>query len=793
MAIPGDGPRRPAVSRRVLAWTAAALLLAGFAGMLVSFGARVSALRDHRATGPNWSFPSRVYSAGVTLAPGRLAPREYLAAQLEARGYRRASGAPVPGTWDEAGPGTLDIVLRGFPDEADPEGGGGPERVRVRIGADGVLTAVERRGGIPGAIPPDPRTPPRIEPVLISLLFDEERMWRTWVSLDRVPAPVRDAILAAEDRRFATHPGVDLRAFLRAFAVNVRAGEVREGGSTVTQQLARGLFLGRDRTFARKLAEVPLALGLELMLSKEQILEMYLNSVYFGQARGFAVGGIAEAARWYFDAPVESLGVLEGATLAAMIPAPNVLDPFRHPQRVRAQRNQVLRDMVETRRLRAADAARLMRRPLAVRRGRPPVERHPSFTGYVRHRLDRELRRHAATTHGLSIFTTLDLAWQQQAEVAVNAGLRVLDPPRRRGAPLEGAFVALDPATSEVRAMVGGRTPRSGDFNRAWQARRQTGSAIKPIVYAAAFAGPQSLTPATTVPDTPRTFGSGRYRWTPRNSGDLYHPEVTLAKALELSLNVATSNLVEQIGPGRVAEIAADCGLGALKPVPSIGLGSNEVTLLDLTRAFAIFPARGVLREPQVVRVVVDREGRRLHQPRPREQRALPSGIATLMTGLLQNVVRYGVAAPLRWAHGLDRPVAGKTGTTNDYHDAWFVGFTPHVVAGAWVGYDRPRSIGREASRAALPVWGRAVRTMLAGFPPQRFGGDDELEWIDIDPWHGCLADSLSAVERVPFLAGTGPVTTCEWRRLTAPPLPDEEPEIGEPWSDEIESAPAPR
>ena len=776
------------IERRAAVVMAAGLLLAGLTGMMIWFGAHVSALRAHHATGPNWSFPSRVFSGAVPLAPGRVAPEPYVISELAARGYRRVRRAEgVAGTWSRAPGGGLDIVLRGFREAPDPEGFGGPEHVRVTF-KDGYIAAVDRRGGIAGAPPPDLDHPPRIEPVAISLIFDEERMWRSWVSLDRVPEEVRAAIIASEDRRFAHHAGVDLRAYARALSVNMKAGRVRQGGSTITQQLARGLFLGRERNFGRKIAEVPLAVGLEVLLSKDQILEMYLNSVYWGQAGSFSIGGVAQAARWYFDAPVESLGVLQGATLAAMIPAPNILDPFRDPGAVKSRRNQVLQNLVETGGLTTAEAARLSKRPLGVRRGSPPIERYPSFTGYASRVLDEALERHAATHDGLAIFTTLDLAWQLQAERAIKGGLAAMDSGASRRRPrLEGAFVALEPATSSVVAMVGGRTPAPGGFNRAWQARRQTGSAIKPIVYSAAFASPAGLTPATTVADTQRAFGEGKDRWTPRNSGGVYHSEVTLAKALEMSLNVATSNVVESIGAEAVAEVAGRFGLGRLRPVMSIGLGSNETTLLDLTNAFAVFPSDGMRRDATPIRLVVDRAGNIVYQPEGKSEQAIPAGIAQLMTGLLQNVVRYGVAAPLRWGYGIDRPVAGKTGTTNDYKDAWFLGFTPDLVAGVWVGYDRPRSIGQQASRTALPLWARAVKGMLEGFPPTPFLADARLDWVNIDPWWGCLADSLSPVERTPFLPGTGPIETCEWRRMSAPPPPSDSSDIGEPWFDEGE------
>jgi penicillin-binding protein 1B len=753
--------------RRFLLGLTAVLFVLAIAAA-VRFAFLVRAFRAHRAVGSSWSFPSRVYSDGVTLTFGQLVPREYLLAELAARGYRRVAAAPeAPGTYTTRGD-VFDLVLRGNQDVPDPAGSGGPEHIRLAI-ENGRIVRVERLGGVPGAMSPDVKHEPRLEPTLISIVFDEQRIWRTWVSLERVPEPVREAIVAAEDRRFYSHAGIDVRATLRALTANVRSGGVRQGGSTITQQLARGLFLGRERTMSRKLAEIPLAIGLEVLLSKRDILEMYLNSIYWGQAQSFGIGGVEQAARWYFDAPVESLDVLQGATLAAMIPAPNEIEPFGHPQLVLERRNRVLKDLVETHKLSEPDAARLAAEPLVVRRGPRPVERFPSFSGYVAQVVDRELSRHAATSFGLSIFTTMDLAWQQRAETEVAAGLASLDGGRSRQ--LQGAFVALEPVTSAVRAMVGGRRPQPGDFNRAFQARRQTGSAIKPIVYATAFESSLHLTPASTVSDSAKTFGRGKSAWTPKNFDDSQHPEVTLAGALERSLNIATTNLVDQIGPDEIARAGERFGLGRLKPVPSIGLGSNEVSLIDLTNAFAVFEHRGLLSEPSPIRVGVDHTGRSVLAPPQRATTVIPEGIAALMTGLLENVVRYGVAYPLRATYGFDRPVAGKTGTTDDFRDAWFVGFTPDVVAGMWVGYDQPRSIGRQAAHTALPIWARTVKSLLAGYPPTPFAIDASLEWRDIDPWNGYLADSTCTAETTPFLRGTAPISYCSAGNYGVEPL----------------------
>ncbi|HYM81691.1 MAG TPA: transglycosylase domain-containing protein [Candidatus Limnocylindria bacterium] len=733
------------------------------AALLAALSVRMNALIDRHAAGPSWRFPSRVYSDGVELSPGHVLPQSYLVAQLVARKYR-PNVAPLqrPGTYAVTA-GGLEIYLRGFLDALDPNGNGGPERVRLVV-REGFVVQVDRLGGLPGARAPDVEHPPRIEPELISMLLDEDRIRRSYVTLDRVPQVVQDAVVAAEDRRFFDHLGFDVRATLRALRANLRSGEIREGGSTITQQLARGLFLGNRRTWARKLAELPLALGIEMLLDKQRILEMYLNMVYWGQAEGGGIGGIAEAARWHFETPVESLRIEQAALLAGIIRAPNAIAPFEHPSRALESRNRVLDDLVAVRKLDAGEATRFKALPLGLRRGRSPIERFPSYTGYVRQTLEGDLAREASDAWGLMVFTTMDLAHQIAAEQELRAGIERLEG-GRRGPPLEGAFVALQLGTGAVRALVGGRALEAGDFNRATQARRQTGSAIKPIVYAATFAegGRGGFTPATTVPDEPRTFGRGKWAWRPRNFGDSYHPTATLAIALTRSLNLATANVVEAIGPATVARFAERFGLGRLKPVMSIGLGTNEVTPLQLTSAFAVFADGGIRRAPSPLRSVVDSRGRVLIAPSQRGEEVISAGIAALMTGLLQNVVQFGVAVPLRVTYGFDRPVAGKTGTTDNYYDAWFVGFTPHLISGVWLGYDKPRSIGREAAHTALPVWARIMSRMTGDFPGTRFLSDTGLDFRDIDPWTGFLAEEGGGCPsmRVPFLPGTAPTVPC--------------------------------
>jgi penicillin-binding protein 1B len=771
------GKRRWLRPRSIVLLAILALAIASAIGC-VNFSRKVHALRLRHATGPGWSFPSRVYADGVALVAGRTAPRSWLVAHLIERGYREAS-APFsePGCYRSTASG-LEIFLRGFDEAPDPAGIGGPERVEVTL-ANGRIEGVERLGGIAGRRLPDLTRPPRIEPVAIAWLDDDQRVRRVWTPLDRIPRVVQDAVIASEDRRFRGHFGIDLRSNLRALVSNVGAGGVREGGSTITQQLARALFLSRQRTMQRKLQEMGLAMGLEWVLSKDEILEMYLNSVYLGRGQGAQICGIGVASEWYFGVPPDSLRLEQAALLAGMIPAPNVFHPLRNPRAARARRDNVLSDMAVTGAIPADVAARAKTLPLGAIAGSLPRPRFPAYVSAVRAALEPQLPKGAIENSGLSIFTPMDMVWQEETEAALAEGVawveRLLG---RRPEPLQGAFAAIEPATGFVRAIAGGRQQSWAMYNRAVQAMRQPGSAIKPIVYAAALdptRGGTPFNPGSTVPDLRREYATPEGPWRPRNDENDYHSSVTLAKALAKSLNIATANVVEAIGPRQVAQYAARFGLPGFAPVASIGLGTNEVTLMSLVAAYATFPQHGLRPTPALTRAVVDARGPIASgAPRP-AVRVIPPATADLMTGLLEDVVIFGVSYPLRARWGFTRPVGGKTGTTNDYKDAWFVGFTPELAAGVWVGWDQPQSLTRPAAETALPVWANVMSALLQDFPATPFTPETPIELVWIDPWSGGRArgDCPSPL-RVPFVKGTAPSQMChldhvsDWARIEA-------------------------
>ncbi|MEO5987553.1 MAG: transglycosylase domain-containing protein, partial [Candidatus Eisenbacteria bacterium] len=646
------------------------LLLGVCAVPFARFAVQVRAFAARRATGPAWSFPSRLWSDALVLERGRPLPEGYLREHLEMRGYHQVRTPRMPGEWAPASAGVV-LVLRGFPVPFDSPSPGqvavprGPERVRLRI-ASGRISDVQRLGRVRGFPSPDLLHAPSLEPMLIATVADSDRVYRQWVPLTRMPRALRLAVIASEDRRFRRHMGLDLKGNFRALATNMRAGSVRQGASTITQQLARGLFLGPERTMGRKLQEMAIAVGLEILLSKEQILEMYLNSVYLGRmgpmggagARGIA--GVGEASWRIYGVPVESLTLGQCAALVGSIPAPNLYSPLRRPGQALRRRRSVLRDMLETGVLDSTLARKAAAEPLRAHATPAPEDRFASSVSAAKQELASELSKDALEHWGLDVFTSIDPVWQARAERELTRGVQSQEDWRGRASDiLQGAFVLLDAPSGEVRAIVGGRSDHPSQFNRVTQAHRQPGSAIKAVVYAAALdpsRGNPRFTPGSTVSDMRQEFDTPEGPWKPRNDEGDYHPTVTLAKALVKSLNLATADLVHRIGPSTVARYVERFGLGRPAAVASIGLGTHEVTPLALAGAYTVFSNTGWRREPRLVRAVRDGLGQSVTLPaRPRIP-VLPEPTAALSRGMLEDVVIFGIAYPLRAQYGFTRP-----------------------------------------------------------------------------------------------------------------------------------------
>ena len=670
---------------------------------------------------------------------------------------------------------------------------------------------------------------------------------RYLVPLERVPEHVRAAFLAAEDADFYRHRGVNPLSIARAFVSNLQHKHMVQGGSTITQQVVKNLLLTPERSYERKVKELILALKLETTLTKDESLYLYLNQIYFG---GGAYG-IQAAARVFFDADVSELTLAQAALLAGLPQAPSRYDPLRRPRAALSRQHYVLERMLEERFISTEQYSDAVAAPVTFATRRPATYlAAPWYVEHVRRLLD-ERYGGAASQLGLRIHTAVNLQMQQQAEEALQRGLREVDrrqgfrgvmrhiddrkidaflqreaesprtDPVRRGvvtetrqgglvvrtpwergvlpadaltwgstrlAPsrfrrgdviavtlsgkgpdglarfaldqepqVQGALVAFDPYTGQVKAMVGGYSFGRNQFNRAVQARRQPGSSFKPLVYAAAM--DKGFTPASLVLDAPIALDSGAGVWTPKNYDNHYHGPTPLRVALARSLNTVTVRLVQSIGLDYTRDYLRRFGLGTLPRNMSIALGSAEVTPLELVAAYGVFATAGKRFEPIFITGVTDAAGNALDfgQTRPRFERVMNPATAYVMTSMLTSVVTNGTG---RKVAALGRPVAGKTGTTNDMHDAWFIGYTPDLLAGVWVGFDSARSLGSSETggHAAAPIFRDFMQHALEGQPPIDFPVPDGVNFVRVDPGSGLLPAQGGASRLEVFVRGTEPI-----------------------------------
>jgi 1A family penicillin-binding protein len=602
------------------------------------------------------------------------------------------------------------------------------------------------------------------------------------VPLDRVPKYLRAAFIATEDRRFYYHGGIDWRSAARALVRNVSDVSFREGFSTITMQVVRNAFLPHlsgERTLRRKLIELELARRLESSLTKQEILEIYLNVIYLGNG----TYGVEAASRDLFGKSVTRLSLAEAATLAGLAKGPSLYAPRRHPDRAIARRNLVLSLMAREGYAPPSLATRAQTEPLRLAPAEwRPVQDHSYALDPVRAVVDSVLGSAASTAGDLVVYSTLDAEAQRAAERAVQLQAVAIQRSSHRGsskADLQGALIALDPRTGAIRALVGGRRSVLRGFNRALDARRQPGSAFKPFVYAAALAS--GYTPATVIDDSPIEIDDEGKAWRPENFGGEYGGPLTLRRALMRSANAATVRLSQAVGERRVVALAHRSGIRSrMNAVPALALGAVEVTPLELVTAYAPFANGGVRVEPYLVSRIETADGTVLWRPPvPEPHQVLDQAEAFQMTSMLRSVVDQGTGRVLR-EMGVRGPVAGKTGTTNNGADVWFIGYTPTLVAGVWFGYDSPRPIAPNASggRLAAPGW---ARFYLDGWhersPSGSWSPPDELVERRIDAFNGDLANEWCPVTQQEwFKRGTEPTRICQEHEA---PLMDRLEELG--------------
>ncbi len=615
------------------------------------------------------------------------------------------------------------------------------------------------------------------------------------VPLTRVPEVVRAAFISNEDKRFYRHHGIDPLRILKALMVDIIHMRRAQGASTITQQLARNMFLTLEKRFDRKIKEMLLAFRLERVFSKDEILERYLNQIYFGHG----VYGIQAASHFFFGKDVSELNAAEAAMLAGIPKNPRLYSPLRNPEAARRRQRLILRLMHKNGYLDDQAYKEALETPVTVlqpHEWEPTQGIAPYFLDMVRGYLLKKYGEQFLYKGGAQIYTTLDPDLQRIAEQVVDSVLTALedrwglhpsyqevkeqevqDTVERRTTPyLQAALVALDPQTGEILALVGGRDYRDSKFNRAVQAHRQPGSAFKPFVYTAALES--GYTPISTVFDIPVALRDPNQErsWFPENFDHQYLGPIPLRKALALSRNLATVNLALEIGPRLIAEYAHRLGITSpVPPYPSIALGSPSVTLLEMVRAYATFANYGIRTRPYYIRKIMDLEGTTVEANRPVRERVLDDVTAYIMTNLLESVVNEGTGRGIRAYYGIRFPVAGKTGTTNEYRDAWFIGYTSNLVVGVWVGYDSLRTIsdGATGARMAIPIWATFVKEVYQKWPiPGDFRIPPGVDFETICVESGLLATPYCPkTRREVFREGTEPTEMCN---LHGPGVPQD-------------------
>ncbi len=738
---------------------------------------------DARLNGERERVLPRVFARPLELRRGQSLTDKQLVDRLNDLGYTERESPEKPGEFT-VGDGVVEIVPR----SASFKG----QHVRAVFRPP---TPQARKGA--------KRTPPRADRVqrlqigskasdrltldapLLTSLISGEREKRRPVALAAIPPHVVQAVLATEDRRFYDHPGIDPIGMARALVTNLTGKRpYLEGASTITQQLARNFFLvdalaieqatGR-RSLLRKIREQFMSLVLERRASKDEILELYLNDVYLGQRGSFAVHGVAQAARLFFGKDVTNLTLAEAALIAGIIQAPASRNPFVHPERAMERRNVVLNAMADAGFITADVAERTAKSPMQVVQRALEAEA-PYFVDYVGQTIAQEYPGLTTTTNqAVDVYTTLDLHMQRLAQDAVRNGLTRVDEllsRRKRKGRAEAALIAVDPRTGEILSLVGGRSYNQSQYNRAIVARRQPGSVFKPFVFLAAFeqgalSADPGITPAALVQDEPTTWEVGDKLWSPENYEREYDGAITFRRALALSRNIATIKVAERAGYEHVAEVWKRLGVGSTpKAYPSIALGVFEATPLEIATAYTVFPNLGTVRPLRHIARILSGD-----KNVTRRAKSAPKSIAQpdatfLVTNMMRSVINEGTGAGARSA-GFSLDAAGKTGTTNDLRDAWFVGFTPELLTVVWVGFDDNQPLGLSGSQAALPIWTEFMTRALAGRANVQFEAPDGISYVDIDPDTGKLAlPTCPRSMTEAFVAGTEPLETCELHRF---------------------------
>jgi penicillin-binding protein 1B len=716
--------------------------------------------------------PTRIYADITPLQPGVPFQQDDLLEKLDRLGYRDVERLAQPGDFHRSDDG-VDIYTRAF---THPTGEYKAEQIRVTLDRSQIETVVSLREA-------RPLERAALEPELLTSVLSEQLENRSPVALQQIPQHLQDAVVVVEDARFWHHPGVDPLGILRAVFRNIRSKGVSEGGSTLTQQLVKNYFLTSERTYRRKIIEAFGALILDARYSKKEILEAYLNDIYLGRNRSISIVGVGEAARFYFGKPVSEITIAEGALLVGMIPSPNNLSPFTNPEAAMRKRNLVLDRMLKEKKITQAqyDEARSSKLPSKPFRRRSGLTSMPFYVDRVLQELANDYGIDDVKGRGLRIYTAIDLNAQDAAARVLETSLQSIEKRSRKlrthDPELQGVVIHIDVPTGEIRALVGGRNYERSQFNRALKSQRLVGSLFKPFVYLTAFEpslSGQNITPATVVDDT-RFVLKRRWSedWSPRNYDGRYLGKVSVRMALEHSLNAASVRIGLACGIDSILKTAHVLGVQTeLDDNPSILLGAAGISPMEMAEAYSTIARQGARMPPRAIRFVTDDRGKTLEGAgEAKPVQVFPARDVYLLTNVMEGVVDRGTAGSAR-SLGFRKNAAGKTGTTNDKRDAWFIGFTPQTLALTWVGFDDNDPTGLSGSDAAVPMWARYMTAVTANEKNSEFPTPSGISFAEIDESSGGLVTPYcprNVIVNQAFKTGTEPTLPCPTHSVPTP------------------------
>jgi len=714
-----------------------------FVGLFILFACALTLLDAYReirkiGVGTIWDIPSRIYSRELMIMPGMDTGHIGLEGRLSRLRYRASADVLVPGEYkrDEKG---LTIYLHPF---EYAETAKEAELVRLEINGSRItrIISIDQARDLDSVV---------LEPECIAEIFDEKCEDRTIVTLKDCPAFLLDALIATEDRRFHDHWGIDVRSLIRASLANLKAGGIAEGGSTITQQLIKNLFLTQKRTFTRKFKEMWMALIMEAVYSKPEILEMYVNEIYMGRRGYSGIYGLGRAARLFFDKDISDIDLGEAALLAGIIQAPNRYSPYVYPAQALARRNTVLELMKDIEMIEPDVFEEARDRPIKVIPIEPTLKYAPYFLDHVLTSIQDQYPAGRLAKGGYRIFTTLDMHMQLTAETLLRHGLKSKEDR------IEGAVVIGDPLTGDILAMVGGKDYAVSQFNRSVHISRHIGSLIKPVLYYAALR--RGYTLSSFIDDSPITVPlEDRNLWEPENFDKISHGKVMIRDALIHSYNQATVRMGLDIGIDPIAaEIRTILPGIDIKETPSLFLGALDCSPLEVTMLFSAFANMGYSVEPSCIRTILNENGTVLCRDIASARvQVLDPAAVYLINSVLMDVVASGTARSARM-YGIPDGVCGKTGTTNDLRDSWFVGFTGKVVVTVWLGNDEFQPVGLTGASGAMPIASMILARIAEG---GAWRLPDEIVICSVDRSNGKLAGRWNKNRiKVPYIKGTQP------------------------------------